>query len=103
MFSIKVIIFLNWKFRISPVTNGNKSRNLPTSWGTAPPKEDIEALINVDRRTVIFEKLDTDEGGVSHPLHQISWYQNTSVEDIESAIDEVVEIMEEIKRKSVVD
>lgn len=62
--------------------------------------QDIEALVNVDRRTVIFEKIDTDFD-LSHPLHQITWYKDTSVEDIESAIDEVVEIMEELKRQSI--
>jgi len=53
-------------------------------------------LVNIDKRTVIFEKSESNLD-FSHPLHQISWYQNTSVEDIENAIDEVVEIMEEIQ------
>jgi hypothetical protein len=68
--------------------------------------DEIEALIDVDRRTVIFEQSHTspdrenaDENtDLFHPLHQITWYQETNIEDIESAIDEVVEIMEEIKK-----
>lgn len=67
--------------------------------------QDIEALIDVDRRTIVFEKVNSDmvlessDIDFSHPLHQITWYQQTSLEDIESAIDEVVEIMEELKQR----
>ena len=65
--------------------------------------KEIEALIDVDRRTIVFEKpnseqwSETENIDLNHPLHKITWYQDTSIEDIESAIDEVVEIMEEIQ------
>lgn len=71
-------------------------------------EEDIEALVDVDRRTIVFEKhpsdivMENSEIDLSHPLHQITWYNNTSIEDIESAIDEVVEIMEEMKQQKLV-
>lgn len=78
---------------VTPRSRGKHRRYSPD-----PQREEVEALVNIDRRTVIFEQLNT-ENDISHPIHQISWYQNTSVEDIENAIDEVVEIMEEYKGK----
>ena len=68
--------------------------------------DDIEALIDVEGRTIVFEKPSSElivqkaEIESNYPLHQITWYQDTSLEDIESAIDEVVEIMQEIKNES---
>jgi hypothetical protein len=69
-------------------------------------EEDIEALIDVDQRTVVFDQLNSEsmveesnETNQSHPLHKITWYQETNLEDIESAIDEVVEIMEEMNKR----
>ena len=68
--------------------------------------DDIEALIDVEGRTIVFEKPSSElivqkaEIESNYPLHQITWYQDTSLEDIESAIDEVVEIMQEMKNES---
>lgn len=69
--------------------------------------KEIEALIDVERRTIVFEKQNSEQSfeaenvDLNHPLHKITWYQDTSIEDIESAIDEVVEIMEEIQLRGI--
>ncbi|CAI2380532.1 unnamed protein product [Moneuplotes crassus] len=70
----------------------SRSRNSPQ-----PKTEQIEAWVNIDRRTVIFEQKTELGKNISQPIHQISWYNHTSVEDIGNAIDEVVEIMQEMQ------
>lgn len=84
-----------------------KPYNRKTMRSTEKPENEIEALIDVDKRTIIFEKPSSEiipynsEVDLSQPLHKITWYQDTSIEDIESAVDEVVEIMQEIKNEQI--